>query len=59
MLKALYVGNFFLFCRYEVVGYQLLGAVKNTARRVVVEARAQRYFAKIPIAIIRGYLCFV
>lgn len=59
MLQALYVGNFFLFCRSSAVGYQLLGAVKNTVRRVVVEARAQRYFAKIPIAIIRGYLCFV
>jgi hypothetical protein len=37
-LEVLDVGNFFLFCRYKFVGYQLLGAVLNRPPRVVVEA---------------------
>jgi two-component system capsular synthesis response regulator RcsB len=38
------VGNFFLSCRHEVIGYQLLGAVRNVSRQVVVEPLGQGYF---------------
>jgi two-component system capsular synthesis response regulator RcsB len=44
VLEALYVGSFFLFCRYKFVSYQTRVAVRNVSHRVVVDARGHRYF---------------
>lgn len=40
------------------MSYQTLGDAWTDSKLPVVEDRPQGYFARIQVAIIRGYLCF-
>jgi hypothetical protein len=58
LLKALDVGGFFLFCRFDIAGYKTLVEDVNLPPLAVVEWRVRGYFARIQVAIIREFLCF-
>ena len=52
------VGVFLLLCRVRTGNYQTGGAALWGLSWTVVEDRQRGYFARIQVAIIRGYLCF-